>query len=336
MNSFTRLYLPLSIAAFVAFIFIMMETQMDQSMLLFNRFIPGSGWLQIGLLVFYGGFLGYKMQDAGKSGKWRRRSWLIFSIFFFTQFGLGILADERFLMSGDLHLPVPFMIAAGPVYRAQMTIMPILLLSSMLLSGPAWCSHFCYFGAWDQLAAGAKSKKITGKKAIKFMRTPIKNKWWWKGSTLVVIVLAAWIFRMLGFSGLQTLVPALIVGAIGIGIIALISRKRGKMVHCVSFCPIGTLVNFGKYVSPFRMEITSNCTNCMLCIPSCSYDALNVKDIQSGKPGMTCTLCGDCVSSCEHGAIRYKFFRLKPKAARNVYLFITISLHILCLGLARL
>ena len=353
-----RLGLPVGISIFIAFILSMMQIQLDESMLLFDRFFQGAGWIQIAILTVYGGFLGYKMQDAGKSGVWRRRSWLIFSIWFFTQFLLGVVADERFLMTGKLHLPLPFMIAAGPVYRAQLTIMPILLLSSIVMTGPAWCSHYCYFGAVDQgfarlrawggpsrlrayglgLEDRDKEKLVRGKdrEVRKLMRVPVRHKWIWKSTVFVVVIVGAWVFRMLGFSGLQTLIPALLLGGLAFVIMVVLSRRRGKMVHCLAFCPIGTLVNLGKYVSPFRMVIAPNCTNCMLCIPSCSYDALNEKDIKAGKPGLTCTYCGDCITSCKHTAIRYKFFKMSPKAARNLYLFLTISIHILCLGLARI
>ncbi len=302
-------------------------------MLMMDRFISGAAWFQIALLALYGGFLTYKMQDPSQSAIWRKRSWLFFSIFFFTQFALGLIADERFLMSGHLHMPAPFMIAAGPVFRGQMTIMPILLLSSIILSGPAWCSHYCYLGAWDSLAASRKSTivKLNNKE-----REPIKNKWAWKWSFLVLVMASAIIFRLLGLSGWQSFWPALALALIGIGIMIFISKKHKKMVHCVAFCPIGTLVNITRYISPFRMSIESNCTNCMQCIPSCPYDALNVTDIKKGKPGMSCTLCGDCVSSCEFSSIRYHFFKLSPKASRNLYLFITIGLHVLCLGLARM
>ncbi|MEA1878039.1 MAG: 4Fe-4S binding protein [Bacteroidota bacterium] len=329
----------------------MMELMMDDSMLVLDQFLPGAGWVQIILLAIYGAFLVNKMQDASESAIWRKRSWLLFSIVFFSQFALGILADDRFMMTGKLHLPVPFMILSGPVFRMQLTIMPILLFSSILLSGPAWCSHYCYFGAWDGVAATPRLKafglwrkdkskgKVIGDKgvlSVKEMRKPIRNKWVWKWSFLVLVILAAWLFRMLNFSKLEALIPALALAGIGIGIMVFISRKRNKMVHCTTFCPVGTLVNFGKFISPFRMKIASNCTNCMLCIPSCPYDALNVEDIKAGKPGLTCTLCGDCVTSCEVGAIQYRFFKLSPTAARNLYLFITISLHVLCMGLARI
>ena len=330
MRSISRYILPASVSAFVIFLLGMMEFQMDESMMAIDRFLKGYGWIQICLLALYGGILAYKMQDAGKSAKWRKRSWLLFSIVFFSQFALGIIADERFLMTGNLHLPVPFMIAAGPIYRAQMTIMPILLLSSIVLTGPAWCSQYCYFGAWDQVFASQKPG------TIKQMRRPLKGKWVLKSTTLIIVVVVAWAFRMLGFSGLQTLIPAIVFALIGIGIMIFVSRKRGKMAHCVAYCPIGTVVNLGKYISPFRMKIESNCTKCQLCIPSCPYDALNLKDIEAGKPGPTCTLCGDCVTSCKDGAIQYRFFKLSPKAARNLYLFLTIGIHVLCMGLARI
>ncbi|MCD6347355.1 MAG: 4Fe-4S binding protein [Bacteroidales bacterium] len=347
MKAVQKNSLPIAVFVFVSFILGMMELMMDTPMLIFDRFVPGLGWLQIVILATYGAILTSKMQDASQSAIWRRRSWLLFSIVFFSQFALGILADERFLMTGKLHLPVPFMIVAGPVYRAQLTIMPILLLSSIILSGPAWCSHYCYFGAWDDAirikALGFRLKdkdkdklKVKSKKGGGSVREPLRNKWVWKWSFLILVVLFAWLFRMLSFSGLETLIPALAFSTIGVGIMVFISRKRNKMVHCVSFCPIGTIVNFGKFISPFRMKIAPSCTNCMRCIPTCQYDALNAEDIKAGKPGLTCTLCGDCVTSCEVSAIQYKFFNLSPKAARNLYLFITISLHVLCMGLARL
>ena len=52
-------------------------------------------------------------------------------------------------MTGKLHLPVPMMILAGPIYRGHTSVMSILFLSTLILSGPAWCSHLCYFGAID-------------------------------------------------------------------------------------------------------------------------------------------------------------------------------------------
>jgi len=334
MKNGTKYLVPVAVFLFAAFILIMMKVMTDTPLLMFDRFLPGAGWVQISLLASYGALLAVKMQDPRHSALWRKRSWLFFSIFFFSQFALGLVIDERFLMSGTLHLPAPFMIVAGPVYRGQMTIMPILLLSSIILSGPAWCSHYCYFGAWDGLAAGNNNKESgirnnRNKKAI-------SNKWAWKWSFLVLVMVFAIIFRLAGLEGWQTLGPALGLTLLGIGIMIVISRKQGKMVHCTVFCPIGTIVNYAKYVSPFRMRIESSCTSCMRCVPYCPYDALNPEDIKSGKPGMTCTLCGDCITSCKFSSIQYRFFNMKPEAARNLYLFITISLHVLCLGMARM
>lgn len=333
MKIYRKYFLSILVAMSVIFILGMMRVMMDSPMLMMDRFLNGAGWIQIAILALYGAFLVNKMKDPAQSSLWRRRSWLFFSIYFFIQFGLGLIADQRFLMSGNFHLPAPFMILAGPVYRGQMSIMPILLLSSIVLSGPAWCSHYCYLGAWDGLAARRKTQDV---RLTKKDREPIRNKWLWKWSFLVLIMVSAIVFRLFGLSGWQTLGPALGLAILGIAIMIFFSRKIKKMVHCTTFCPIGTVVNFGRFVSPFRMSIDSSCTSCMKCIPSCPYDALNTNDIKSGNPGLTCTLCGDCVTTCEVDAIRYHFFRLSPIASRNLYLTITITLHILCLGLARM
>ena len=105
----------------------------------------------------------------------------------------------------------------------------------------------------------------------------------------------------------------------------------------LAWCPIGTIVNYSRFVNPFRMVIDQDsCTLCNVCTIHCRYDALNRSDIERGKPAITCTLCGDCVSSCHAGSIKYKFFRLSPDAARKFYLFLTISVHAVFLALARI
>ena len=86
---------------------------------------------------------------------------------FFGQLALGIFADPIFLMTGKLHLPIPAVILAGPLYRFEGLFMPILFISTLLLSGPAWCSQLCYFGAFDAWSAGEnwneKGSPITSK-----------------------------------------------------------------------------------------------------------------------------------------------------------------------------
>ena len=109
------------------------------------------------------------------------------------------------------------------------------------------------------------------------------------------------------------------------------------MIHCLTWCPVGTIVSYTRFINPFRMYIDQNsCTHCNVCTTSCNYDALNRDDIISGKPGITCTLCGDCVSSCHAGSIKYKFFKMDSDSARRLYLFLTISLHAVFLALGRI
>jgi len=302
------------------------QIAVDEPLLLFERLIKGGGWVQILLLSVFGFIVIRQMLDPMKVPLWRRRIWLIFSVYFFMQFAIGLFIDQRFLMTGKLHIPVPFMIAAGPIYRMQFSVMTLIFISTIVLSGPAWCSHFCYFGAWDSLAANGKTD-----------RKPLKNKWLYKNIFLFLVIAGALLFNLFGFRGLQTLIPALVFAFGGVGVILLISRRKGKMVHCTLFCPIGTLVSYLKPVSPFRLRIEdSSCTNCMRCIPSCKYDALNRDDILNRKPGLTCTLCGDCLSSCQDGSIQYRFFKLKPETSRRLFLVVVVTLYILCMGMARM
>jgi ferredoxin-type protein NapH len=217
------------------------------------------------------------------------------------------------------------MIIAGPIYRGQLSVMTILFLSTVILTGPAWCSQLCYFGAFDNLAAGGKTS-----------REILKYKGAIKSTILVFVIAMALILRLLKVSGLVSTLLALAFGITGIAIMIFFSLRRKKMVHCVMYCPVGTVVNLFKHINPFRMYIDRSCTLCMNCTKFCKSDALNAVDIKNGKPSVTCTLCGDCLAGCHHNSIKYKYFSLRPELARNLYLILTISLHASCIALARI
>jgi len=279
------------------------------------------------LMAAYGALVAYKMQDPARVPAWRKYTWFAFSVVFFSQLALGLMGYEKFLMTGKLHLPIPMMIVAGPLYRGHTSVMTLLFLSTVVLSGPAWCSHLCYFGAMDSLAAGGRKTK----------RGPIRNKWALKSTVLLLVVAGALALRWMGASVITATWVALGFGLIGLGMILLISRREGRMVHCTAYCPVGTVVNLTRFVNPFRMYIdNSSCTDCMACTRVCKYDALGPSDVANRKPGLTCTLCGDCLGSCHAGSLKYRFLKLKPNAARNLFLLMTISLHAATMALARI
>jgi len=320
------LRLPAAVFLFILFLLIPVQLKVENPMLLLERFLPGSGWIEIMLIAFYGAIVAYHMQDPSRVQVWRRYTWLAFSVVFFSQLILGLFGFEKFLMSGKLHLPVPMMILAGPIYRAQLSVMSILFVSTLVLSGPAWCSHLCYFGAIDSISSVGKTR-----------RSPIRNKWALKSTVLLLVIAGALVLRWMKVPTLTATLVALGFGLVGLGLILLVSRREGRMVHCTAYCPIGTIVNLTHFVNPFRLTINpGSCTDCMACTSKCKYDALNRADIVARKPGLTCTLCGDCISSCHAGSLQYRFPGLSARGARNLYLLITISLHAATMALARI
>jgi ferredoxin-type protein NapH len=301
------------------------QIKVERPMILAERFFKGAGWLEIIIISSYGAFVVNKMKNASNVPKWRKITWTTFSIVFFTQLIIGLSGFDKFLMTGKLHLPIPMMILAGPIYRGQFSVMTILFLSTVILTGPAWCSQLCYFGAFDNLCSvGKTSKEI------------LKNKGAIKSTILILVIAMAITLRWLNVDMLFSTMIAIAFGVVGISIMIFFSLKKKKMVHCVMYCPIGTIVNVFKHVNPFRMYIDQSCTLCMNCTKFCKYDALNPQDIRNSKPAITCTLCGDCLSGCHRSSIKYKFFKMRPDQARNLYLILTISLHAVCLALARI
>lgn len=314
------------IAAFsIAVLLIIVQVVPAKPLLLLERLFPLGGWIQINIAIIYGALLCYKMQDRKERSKWRTRAWLLFSVVFFGQLLLGILVNPVFLMTGKLHLPVPAVILAGPLYRMEGLFMPILFLSTLLLSGPAWCSQLCYFGAFDAWSAKGK----TDKKTFRYHRQL-------RYSVLFLVIAGAIILRLTGAEGWIATLAGIAVGLIGLLIMLLLSRRYRKMIHCSSYCPIGTLVSFMKYLSPFRVKLNKDCTHCMACLKACKYDALHKENIEKGKIGYTCTYCGDCLSTCKHGGLEYRFLRLRPTTAERLWIIITVVLHTCFLMIARI
>lgn len=317
-------------------------------LLLGERLLEGGGWIQIAVAAIFAGWLYLKMSPRATRGLWRRRIWLIFSIIFFGQLLLGITADTLFLMSGKLHFPIPGLIPVGAIYRWQLSFMPILFLITILLSGGAWCSQLCYFGAFDAFASGSgrgsgvhtRSKGNTpARVSVSLHRHSLttSQRTRLRLSILVLFITIAIALRLLSVPGLIATALAAIAGIIGLLIILLFSRRQHTMVHCTAYCPAGTLVSYLKHLSPWRFRINPDrCTHCMACTRSCRYGALQKENILNHRPALTCTLCGDCLPSCHHQALEYRFAGLSPVFSEKLWICITITLFTCFLMIARI
>ncbi|NJO92005.1 MAG: 4Fe-4S binding protein, partial [Chloroflexia bacterium] len=264
----------LSITCFVvvAVLLTIVHLKTSNQIIIIERFIDGFAYLEICGVAFYAAFLIHKMKDPKKVPLWRHRSWFLFSMVFFGQLLLGLIGFEKFLMTGKLHLPIPAMILSGPMFRGEASFMTILFFSTVILSGPTWCSHLCYFGAIDGLAAKGKTNK-----------KPVKNKFRYKHSILLLVVASTTLLRLFNVEILYAVILGAGFGILGLLIIVFGSKRKHKMIHCIVYCPIGTIIRYLKYINPFRISIQDNCSMCAHCIPSCKYDALNISDLKKQK-----------------------------------------------------
>lgn len=321
-----KIIFPVLTFLFSFLLLAIIQLKLENPMILLERFLPNYGWIEILILSLFGSFLVSKMMNIEKIAFWRKTSWLIFGIVFFLQLGIGLMGFDKFLMTGDLHLPIPAMIIGGAIFRLKISFMPILLISTIILSGPAWCSQLCYFGAFDNLAASQNKKS----------RFQILNLCRYKHIVLLIFVVATILLRSFNLNINHAAILGGIFGVLGLIIILFFSVRKGKMIHCIAYCPIGTIVSYLKFVNPFRMYIDTNCTNCMKCTAFCNYMALEKNDIENKKPGLTCTYCGDCLTSCHTNSIKYKFFSIKSENVHYAYLTISITLYTVFLAVARI
>lgn len=286
----------------------MVQVRVPTPMLLADRFLPGSGAVEVLGLALYAAVLTRWMLNPKQTNLWRIRLWRFFSVVFFLQLFLGVLGISECLMTGTLHFPIPALIIAGPLYRGSGLFMPILLSSTLILVGPAWCSHLCYIGAWDDLAARRK-------------RLPRKLPRWRNGLRLAILIVFVAVPVLLRETGVEggNIVPYVIgFGAASLLVMAVASTRTGAMAHCSSWCPIGLVTTTLGRVSPFRVLVGNGCTTCGACYTVCRYDALSADHIARGKVGANCTLCGECLPACGHGALKMAFGPLRGADRKSV------------------
>lgn len=294
--------------------------------LLADRFVHDGGWVTVFLLGAYGALVVGRMLTVERSAKWRRAIWTLFSAVFFSQLLLGLLGFKHFLMTGNLHLPVPALIAAGPLFRGEGLFMIILFSATLLLVGPAWCSHLCYIGAWDNLAANAQRKTEVLPGWTRVLR------WLLCGVVLGV----AYAFRRLGMPVSSAAIWAAAFGLAGVAVMLFWSRRTGTMTHCITYCPMGLLADIFGRINPWRIRIHRDCNLCGLCSRRCRYNALLPSDLDQHRAGFNCSLCGDCLAVCPHGHLYYHFPWVNEHVARTGFLVVIVALHAIFLGVARL
>jgi polyferredoxin len=282
---------------------------------------------QVLILALWAGFLAEKMSDPATQPAWRLRLWVVFGAAFFAQAGLSLAGLDVFSMAGtgELHVPVPAVILAGPLYRGEGLFMPALLAATVLLAGPAWCSHLCYLGAFDQLVASRRRRPG----ALPRFARPLRI-----GLALAVALVALGL-RLLGAPAWLAAASGLGFGLAGVGVMLLVSRRTGTMVHCAVICPIGLVTSLLSKLSPWRLRLGPACTGCGACSAACRTGALEPEDIERRRPGSTCTLCGDCVGACPDSRILYRLGPLSGDRARAVFVALVAALHAIFLALAR-
>lgn len=291
-----------------------------------ERFFPLFSWVGIFCFALYAAFLTDKILQSDSIQKIRFRMWLGFSLVFFSQLILGLTVNPLFLMTGELHYPVPALVLFGSWIRGGGYFMLGLFLFSLLLLGPAWCSYLCYIGSFD-LAAALRRKKI------KPLPQGFAFKWRTGVFLIFVILISGLKFYGVGSEKIISIVA--VAGVVGFVFFVVFSLRSGLMFHCTSFCPLGYAALILGRLHPFRIRLRSNCSSCGICAVKCRYAALPSQAFSQGRPDFNCTLCGDCVSPCPQNSIHYVFWGFSPENSRRIFLTAAVVLHTLFLATGR-
>ena len=300
---------------------------MNPQLLLLERFIPQGGLVQITLAALWATLAAGWLGDSRLAAQARMRLWRLFSLVFFGQLVLGLAIESRFLLTGSLHLPVPGLIVAGPVYRGDGWFMLGLFGLSTLLAGAAWCSQLCYFGVWDATAA-KKTKARPAPRWLPRLRLGM----------LALTLLTALGLRLSGAPVAAALACGLLLGLLLVPCALLFSRVLGYAAYCRGICPLGLVAQWLGRVSPWRVSRVGDCCGCLACVRACRQDAMSQTALEHGVSGHTCHLCRDCIHVCPKGALALTWLgKITSRTwAGTVFLALLAGLHAAFLFMARI
>ena len=326
---------------------------MKPQLIALERFFPQWGSLQLALAGVWAALAAGRLSGK-KSPQARMRLWRIFSLVFFAQLVLGLLLESRFLLSGQLHLPVPGLIAAAPIYRGGGWFMLALFSFATLLAGAAWCSHLCYFGVWDATAAKAcagsqrgitrlgTSAKPGPSETSQFTPLAVARRApaWLPYLRLAMLTLTLGIPLVLRLGGAPTeaaLACGLLLGLLALPALSLVSRKAGYAAYCRGLCPLGLLAKWLGRLAPWRVRRTGSCRRCMACVRVCRQDAMG-DPATTSTPNADCNLCRDCVAVCPQKALSVTFYGLPGSQAwaGPTLVAVLAALHAAFLAMARI
>ncbi len=321
-----------SIAFLLVFAIFMLINTMAPHVLIMHRLLPNFGILQGFFLSLWAAYVVRKLMEPNTKIQTRMRIWRFFSMVFFGQLLLGLLGNTLFLMTGKLHLPIPGVILAAPIFRGEGYFMLILFTVSVLLAGGAWCSHLCYFGVWD--ASLALKKRTQNRRPL-----PIKLAKFMPYSApffLVLTLLVAGGLRYFAVPAQLAINFALLLGMLLFPAMAFVTYRYGITGYCLGICPLGVLATRTRALLPWRIRFTQNCTQCQKCIQMCTSMALDTTALQKKKPHATCTLCGNCIAVCKHqGCVMdFAWWSVRPEQAQSAFCVLITSMHSVFLGVA--
>lgn len=304
---------------------------MKPGLFFLDRLVIGGGWVQIVLIAAWAYWLADHLIGKKPADLWRYRAWRLLCIVFFAQIILGYFFGYPFVASqARIHLPVPGLIVMNAIANENASMfMTYLFLGTVLLLGSSWCSHLCYFGGFDNMAATLSKAKPISAAATKRMQAV-------RYAVFFVALGLPLASRLAGLPMSYVWWTAFVVGILYFPYAFFISRRYGRMAYCTGVCPMGLLSTRLAKVSPWRIRRTDTCNDCGACIPVCRWGAITKESLIKGGPTLDCTQCRACINVCRNRKgleVRFLGMGKKREWPEQLLVGLVVIVHAVFLGM---
>ena len=203
----------------------------------------------------------------------------------------------------------PALVKSAAAFSAGTLAVLLGIALGTLVFGRFYCAFFCPLGILQDLTG------FLSRRQCAVLPDPGKLRYTVTGLACGALAGGSALFFLLfdPYSNAGRMAGAFLAGGfVPFALIVLLAVWK-KRLFCTGFCPVGTLLGLLGRWSLFRVQFTSKCVRCGLCVKSCPAGCI---DLKNGRiDNERCLRCMNCLAVCRAGGITFSAGKAQTPSA---------------------